>query len=79
MEAEIFLFKNATRMPSKPPILTTCFDVAFALQTSYLQVIFFSDSGATKLLSRSYCFVTKSVVGSQENRKRNCHWIHLSI
>jgi hypothetical protein len=66
-------------MPSTPPILTTCFDVAFALQTFYLQVIFFSDSDATKFL-RGYCFfVAKSVVGSKENRQWNCYWIHLSI
>ena len=65
-------------MPSTPPILTTCLGVAFALQTFYLQ-IFFSDSDATKLLSRSYCFVAKSVVASQENRQRNCYWVRLSI
>jgi hypothetical protein len=64
----MFLFKNATRMPSTPPILTTCFDVVFALQIFYLQILL-PDLDARKLLSRFYCFVAKLVVDSQEKRQ----------
>jgi len=78
MEEEIFLLKAATRTPSTPPILTTCFDVAFALHIFCIQIPP-PDLDAKKLLSRLYCFVSKLVVASQEKSQQNCNWIYLSL